>query len=129
MPCVFEAKTSFYVERSRARFARIQQKRAAAWNPANLHADRTQGIVRGKRIRLHGSDRQTRAQGGLKPALRVTTSRLPNSRRAGSSPPYELACQYAPMKSFLPISTPLWRSRSYAVVTWKKNCGSPYDSR
>ena len=33
--------------------------------------------------------------------------------------------QYAPMKSFLPISTPLWRSRSYAVVTWKKNCGKP----
>ena len=37
--------------------------------------------------------------------------------------------QYVPMKSFLPISTPLCRSRSYAVVTWKKNCGSPYASR
>jgi len=29
------------------------------------------------------------------------------------------------MKSFLPISTPLWRSSAYAVVTWKKNYGMP----
>lgn len=33
--------------------------------------------------------------------------------------PCDLANQFAPMKSRLPISTPLWRKIAWVVVAWK----------
>jgi hypothetical protein len=60
---------------------------------------------------------------GFRECCQVAADPFDELRASGTTLPFGLAddCgfQGLPRKSFLPISTPLWRKMLYAVVTWK----------